>query len=544
MKSTIPDTPLTVQMIFRHGRQMHAESQVVSYLPDGSSATASFAQVAERADRLAVALAGLGIGAGDRVGTFCWNHADHLAAYFAVPCMGAVLHTINIRLFEDQLVYLVEHAEDRVLMVDDSLVSALAPIAERLERIERFIIVGDGDPGPFADRAVGLTELLDSADGEPDWPVIDESDAASMCYTSGTTGDPRGVVYGHRSTFVHSLAQCSSNAFALSEHDRALLMVPMFHANAWGIPYSGWMVGADLVMPGPNLDAPSLARMIDERRPTFTAGVPVLFNDLLHHGEQHPLDMSSLRVAVCGGSAVPASLVDSMREDHGVPVLQGWGMTETSPLAALSHPPAGSGPEEDTYWRTKSGRPVAGLEMRIVDEAGTELPWDGEAVGEIEVRGPWVTGSYYRSDDPDKFRDGWLRTGDVGYRDAKGYVQLTDRTKDVIKSGGEWISSVELENLLIAHPGVLEAAVIGVEDERWGERPLACVVGADGTEPDLDALAEHLRESVARWWVPERWTTLDEVPKTSVGKFDKRELRSRYASGELDVVGLLEASPE
>jgi fatty-acyl-CoA synthase len=343
------------------------------------------------------------------------------------------------------------------------------------------------------------------------------------------------VAYGHRSTFVHSLATCTGNAFDITERSTILLMVPMFHANAWGLPYAGWMAGADLVLPGPTLDPASLAQMIHEQRPTFTCGVPTLFNDLLRYGESATLDLSSLQLAVCGGSAVPASLIDKLRDEHGVALLQGWGMTETSPLAALASPPKGSPPQEDTYWRAKSGRPVAGVQMRIVDDDGAELAWDGASIGEIEVRGPWVTASYHEDPAPEKFRDGWLRTGDVGYGDTRGFVQLTDRTKDVIKSGGEWISSVELENALMDHPGVVEAAVIGVPDERWEERPLACVVVREGTAVDIAALCEHLRSRVARWWVPERWAMLDAIPKTSVGKFDKKALRAAHAEGRLAV---------
>jgi fatty-acyl-CoA synthase len=447
--------------------------------------------------------------------------------------MGAVLHTINIRLFPEQAAFVINHAGDRLVIVDDSLAAQLAASADLLEDVERFIIIG-GDGAPLGDRAVRLEDVLAAEGSEPEWPELDESAASSICYTSGTTGDPRGVAYGHRSTFVHTLAQCGGNAFDISQHDCILLMVPMFHSNAWGLPYSGWMSGADFVMPQGTLDAASLARMFREHEPTFTAGVPTLFNDLLAYDGPEGLDLSCLRVAVCGGSAVTAALVDAMRE-RGVPMLQGWGMTETSPLAALSHPPKESPPSEDTYWRTKSGRPTAGMQMRIVDDAGNELPWDGRSIGEVEVRGPWVTTSYYGIDAPEKFDEGWLRTGDIGYGDSERYVQLTDRAKDVIKSGGEWISSVELEDAISGHPDVAEVAVIGVPDERWEERPLACIVLRPGTELDLNSLTAHLAPLVAKWWIPERWAEVDEIPKTSVGKADKRDLRARYAAGEVEV---------
>jgi fatty-acyl-CoA synthase len=535
MKSTMSSMPLTTRLIYDHGRTVHARSLVTTYAADGSSTTLTYAEVAERADRLAVGLERLGVDSGEVVGTYCWNHADHLAAYFAVPCMGAVLHTVNIRLFPDQVAFVVNHAEDRFLLVDQVLVDQLAPYADKLTTVERFIVIG-GDGAALGERAVPIEEILAEPGAAPEREPLDEDSAASICYTSGTTGDPRGVAYGHRSTFVHSLAQCAADAFAISQHDVIMLMVPMFHSNAWGLPYSGWMSGADFVMPQSTLDAGSLARMFGERRPTFTAGVPTLFNDLLNHTPAEELDLSCLRVAVCGGSAVTGALVEAMR-DRGVPMLQGWGMTETSPLCALSHPPKHSPPEEDTYWRTKSGRASsAGIQLRIVDDAGNELPWDGHSIGEVEVRGPWVTASYHGIETPEKFDDGWLRTGDVGYGDSERYVQLTDRAKDVIKSGGEWISSLDLEDALSSHPDVLEVAVIGVPDERWEERPLACLVLRPGAELDPAALGEHLTPLVARWWIPERWVALEEIPKTSVGKSDKRILRDRHAAGELEII--------
>ncbi|HEY2055167.1 MAG TPA: long-chain fatty acid--CoA ligase [Solirubrobacterales bacterium] len=535
MKSTMSAMPLTTRLIYDHGRTVHHGSLVTTYAADGSSTTQTYSEIAERADRLAAGLQRLGIRPGDRVGTFCWNHGDHLAAYFGVPGMGAVLHTVNIRLSPEQVAFVVNHAEDRLLIVDQLLVDQLAPLVDSLPKVERFLVIG-GDGAALGDRAMPFEEALAEPGAVPDWPELDESAAASICYTSGTTGDPRGVAYGHRSTFVHSLAQCATNAFAIGQADTILLMVPMFHANAWGLPYSGWMSGADLVMPQSTLDAGSLARMFEERRPTFTAGVPTIYNDLLNHEAPAPVDLSSLRVAVCGGSAVTGALIEAMRE-RGVPMLQGWGMTETSPLCALSLPPKHSPPEEDTYWRSKSGRPSsAGIELRIVDDEGAELPWDGASVGEIEVRGPWVTTSYYGIDTPEKFDDGWLRTGDVGYGDKERFVQLTDRAKDVIKSGGEWISSLDLEDGLASHPDVLEVAVIGVADERWEERPLACLVLRDGAELDPAALAAHLAPQVARWWIPERWASLTEIPKTSVGKADKKALRASYVAGEIEVV--------
>ena len=533
MRSTMQPAQLTTGVIFAHGRTVYGESQVVTF--DGTGYRRStFRDVAERAERLAAALQALGVTSGDRVATLCWNHQEHLEAYFAVPGMGAVLHTLNLRLFPEQLAWIIKHAEDRVLLVDGSLAPLLSPVFHELGSVEHVVVVGDA-PGLGLGATIPYEELVASGPQGFAWPDLDEEDAASMCYTSGTTGDPKGVVYSHRSTFVHSLAQCSGNNFALNERDRVVLVVPMFHANAWGLPYSGWMAGCDFVLPGPNLQAPHLAQLIGEERITVAEGVPTIWNDMLAYADEHPVDLSSLRMIICGGSAVPRSLIARYRDRFGIPLVQGWGMTETSPLAALSFPPAGVAGDEELDFRAKQGRIIAGVQARIVDEGGGELPWDGTSVGELEVRGPWVTGSYFRAPSPDRFHEGWLRTGDVGTIDDRGYIQLTDRLKDVIKSGGEWISSVDLENRLMAHPDVLEAAVIGVPDPRWDERPLACVVPRPGAHLDAGELRSFLAGQVARWWLPERWAFLDQVPKTSVGKFDKRTLRALYGDGRIPV---------
>jgi fatty-acyl-CoA synthase len=368
---------------------------------------------------------------------------------------------------------------------------------------------------------------------------LDERSAAAMCYTSGTTGNPKGVVYSHRSVYLHSMAACMGSAFGVAEDDRVLPVVPMFHANAWGLAYAGWMAGADLIMPDRYLQAEYLCPFMQEQRPTIVAGVPTVWSAVLRYAVDNKIDVSFLKTVICGGSAVPLSMMKGFQEQLGVRVVQAWGMTETSPLAAIAHPPAGVTGDEEWAYRSRTGRVFAGVECRIMSDDGTQLPADGEAVGEFEVRGPWVTGSYYGGDDPDRFTaDGWLRTGDVGTLDGLGFMQITDRSKDVIKSGGEWISSVDVENTLMGADGVLEAAVIAVPDERWGERPLAAVV----RDPDSGVTAEQLRDflagSLARWQLPERWTFIDEVPKTSVGKFDKKVIRKRYADGELDVLEL------
>jgi fatty-acyl-CoA synthase len=536
MLSTMQDFPLTITAIFRHGRKVFGQSEVVTFEGE-TSRRATYAQVADRADQLAAALAGLGIREGDRVGTFAWNTQEHLEAYLAVPSMGAVLHTLNLRLFPEQLTYIANHAEDRVILVDATLIPLLARVASELKTVEQFVVIGKGDASALGANVLSYEELLAAESPGFDYPEIDERSAAAMCYTSGTTGNPKGVVYSHRSTYLHSMAATSGTTFALTESDRILPIVPMFHANAWGLPYAGWMTGSDFVMPNRFLQGEPLCKLIMAEKPTVSGAVPTVWNDILAFADKNKdsVDLTSLRLVPCGGSAVPRSLMEAFEQRHGVRIVQAWGMTETSPIAAVAMPPKNTPAEEDLDWRSKTGRVIAGVELRITADDGSELPWDGDAVGEIEVRGPWITASYYKDDDPQKFHDGWLRTGDVGTVEPNGFVQITDRAKDVIKSGGEWISSVELEGTLMAHPAVKEAAVVGVPDERWDERPLACVVLKEGEGASVEELKGFLAERVAKWWLPERWTFIDEVPKTSVGKFDKKVLRAQYADGGLQV---------
>jgi len=535
IRSTMSESPLTINAILRHGRRVHADSECVTFTGDGVR-RASYRQVAGNADRLARALQRLGVGPGDPVGTFMWNDQEHLEAYFAVPCMGAVLHTLNIRLAPEQLVFVVNHAKDRVVLVDSTLVPVLAPVASQLSTVEAWIVVGDGDASALADTGRPVHryhELLAAEEEGFDYPEPDELAAASMCYTSGTTGDPKGVVYSHRSTYLHSLAVCTPSVLGLEPRDRALAIVPQFHASGWGLPYAAFLSGASLLMPGRYLQAEPLARFIAAERPTVSAAVPTVWADLFRYGNDHELDVSSLRLVVCGGSALPRSLMERFQERNGLRLIQGWGMTEMSPVGAVGHPPADAPPEsiEEMDWRAKTGRVIPGVELRIVGDNGQELPRDGSAVGEIEVRGPWITASYWQDPAAEKFHDGWLRTGDVGTVTPNGYMQITDRAKDVIKSGGEWISSVELENALMAHPDVVEAAVIGIPDPRWDERPLACVVA--GGETDPTGLKQFLAGYVAKWQVPENWAFVDVIPKTSVGKFDKKALRTQYEKGDL-----------
>lgn len=531
------DVPLTINELFRHGRTVHGDATVSTFDGPGRPLrTATYAEVGERVDLLASALQRLGVEPGDRVGTFMWNNQRHMEAYLAIPCMGAVLHTLNIRLFPEQLVYVVNHAADRIIIIDESLVPLLAAVFDDLTTVEHVIVCRDGDPESTVE---GLGETLDYEallaieTAGFIYPEIDERSAAAMCYTSGTTGNPKGVAYSHRSTHLHSLAAMSANTLQVGHTERILAIVPMFHANCWGLIYAALAAGADLIMPQQYLQAAPLAGLIAETRPTISGAVPTVLNDILLN--QPDADLSSLRYVVCGGSAVPRSLIEGFRATFDVDVLQAWGMTETSPLAAVGWPPRGVAHADDIDFRVKTGRIVAGVEVRICDDDGTVLPWDGESQGEIEIRGPWITGSYYRDPTEEKFHDGWLRTGDVATIEPNGFLQITDRAKDVIKSGGEWISSVDLENELMGHPAVREAAVVGVPDDRWDERPLACVVTHDDASVDAAELHEYLSSRVAKWWLPERWAFIEEVPKTSVGKFSKKDLRASYADGGLSV---------
>jgi len=539
MDSTMQNSPLTVAAILRYAVSVHGDRTVTTATGDGFR-HATYREVGQQAARLANALRRLGIDGDQRVATFMWNNQEHLEAYVAVPSMGAVLHTLNIRLFPEQVEFVACEADDRVIIADVSLAPILGPVLRNMETVHTVIVVGSGDMSPFegsGKQVLGYHEITAAESDQFDWPDIDENSAAAMCYTSGATGNPKGVVYGHRSSYLHSMAVCSGNGMGLSFSDKAFAIVPMFHANAWGLPYAALMAGADIVLPDRFMDAKSLVNLIETQRPTVTGAVPTIWNDVMNYLEREPgHDISSLRLVACGGSAVPVSLMKTFGDRYGVQIRQLWGMTETSPMATLAWPPPGT--LEDKGWeiRATQGRPMCGVEARIVDDHGAVLPNDGEAVGELEVRGPWITGSYYRNTDPSKFVSGWLRTGDVGRIDPQGYITLTDRAKDVIKSGGEWISSVELENTLIAHPSVREAAVVGVPDERWQERPLAAVVLQDGTELTPGELRDFLSDKVARWWLPERWTFIDEIPRTSVGKYDKKTIRARYADGAYEVI--------
>jgi fatty-acyl-CoA synthase len=541
LRSTMMDVPLTITSVMRYGTSIFGDREVVTFTGEGTRRR-TYAETGRRAARLANALRRLGVDADQRVGTFMWNNAEHLEAYLAIPSMGAVLHTLNIRLAPAEVGYIATHAGDYAVIVDASLVSRFAEILPQAKTVKHVIVAGVPlADTPGADQLTGVSvhdyeELLAAETDTFDWPEIEERSAAAMCYTSGTTGHPKGIVYSHRSAYLHSMAACEGNAFGLTEHDRVLPVVPMFHANAWGLIYASLMSGATLILPDQHLQPAPLVKLINAEHVTVAGGVPTIWAGVLTYIRAEGGDLSSLRLVVAGGSAVPHSLQYRFQEELGVRILQAWGMTETSPLASVANPPAGVSEEEGWSYRDSQGRVMAGVEARLAGDGGALLPSDGESVGEIEVRGPWITGSYYKDDDPAKFHDGWLRTGDVGTIDENGFIRLSDRAKDVIKSGGEWISSMELENVLMAHPDVAEAAVIGVSDEKWGERPLAAVVLHSGADVTADKLRAFMAEQVPRWQLPERWCFVDEVPKTSVGKFSKRTMRDAYQNGDYKVV--------
>jgi fatty-acyl-CoA synthase len=520
------DFPLTLPTILRRAETFFGDGEIVTRLPDRSFHRTSYRETMRRARQLAVALRTAGLERGDRVATLCWNHHQHHEAYFGVPCGGFVLHTLNLRLHPDDLAYIADHARDRAVIVDRALLPLLERFRERT-RIEHVWVVEDS-----------YEELLASADPD-EWsdPDLREGEAAAMCYTSGTTGQPKGVVYSHRSTVLHALGVAANNPLGLGVaiNDAILPVVPMFHANAWGYPYLATMQGAKLVYPGPHLDPESLLDAIVQEKVAWAAGVPTIWMGMLRLLDENPgrWDLSSLKAMLVGGSAVPRAMIAAYESRHGLRIVQGWGMTETSPVASTAALPYElEEADDDTRWdfQATAGLPLPFVEIRarVGDE---EVPWDGEAMGELEVRGPWVAASYY--DAPEAAgrwtEDGWFRTGDIVSIHPKGFIQIKDRSKDVIKSGGEWISSVDLENALMAHPAVAEAAVVAIPDEKWSERPLAAVVLAPGATATPDELREFLAPRFAKWWLPDRFEFVDEIPKTSVGKFRKTALRERFA---------------
>ncbi len=534
MQGLMMDYPLTLQHFFNRAVRIFARKEIVTQTDSGLHRY-TFSDWGKRTAQLANALHGAGVKEGDRIATFGWNTYRHLELYFGIPCIGAVLHTLNIRLFADQLVYIINNAEDSMIFVDGDLVPILESLADQLTTVKQYVIMGE------APNATG--KLQPSVDyetfiaGQPehyDWPQLDENTAAAMCYTSGTTGNPKGVVYSHRSTFLHSMGVGLADGAALSERDTVLPVVPMFHANAWGFPHASIMMGSKLVFPGRFMDPARVAHLMAQERVTVAAGVPTIWIGLLSVLEKEPVDLSALRAIYCGGSAVPRSLIEGLYRKN-LNIVHAWGMTETSPLACMSKLRSyqeNLSLEEQFRIKAKQGTILPCVDFRVVSlETGQEAPWDGHSYGELQVRGPWIAREYYKDTESSaKFAEGWLRTGDVAVVDEDGSIQLVDRTKDLVKSGGEWISSVQVESLIMGHTKVLEACVIGIPDPKWDERPLAYVVA----KPDFvgritkDEIIDYLRPHIAKWWLPDDVVFVDAIPKTSVGKFDKKVLRSKY----------------
>ncbi|MEZ5209979.1 long-chain fatty acid--CoA ligase [Gordonia sp. (in: high G+C Gram-positive bacteria)] len=546
IQSTMQEGALTISSLLEHSRKFFPEATVSTWTGSGLR-TESFSEIGDNAARVANALAKLGIGIGDRVATFMWNNNEHQALYAAIPSMGAVLHTLNLRLSPEQAVFIMNHAEDKVVFVDASVAPLLQNYVPQVPSVTDVVVVNgpaDAFSAPEGVTVRAWDDLLEGESTEYDWPELDEHAAAAMCYTSGTTGDPKGVVYSHRSIYLHSFQVISTAGMALANSDLALVIVPMFHAMSWGMPYAAMMAGASLLHPDRFLQPEPLLAMMKEARPTMAAAVPTIWSGVAALLESHPQDISHLRSVTVGGSAVPPSMVRKF-DEFNAPIVHAWGMTETSPLGSVAHPPADvTDPEEAFPFRITQGRFPAAVAARIVDSDGNVLPNDGVTSGELEVSGPWITGSYYSPEgnvsDPSKFHDGWLRTGDVSTISPQGYMTIVDRTKDIIKTGGEWISSVDLENVIAGHPEILECTVIGVPDPKWDERPFVLAVTTEGSTLDVPTMRAWLEERVPRWQVPERWSFGEEVPKTSVGKFDKKKVRQAYADGLYEVINGLE----
>ncbi len=523
------DFQLALRPVIERAERYFGGRKVVARRPSGELHRTTLRECAERARRLSGALAQLGIGEGDVVGTLMWNQPEHLEAYFAVPAMGAVLHTINPRLHPDELAFIAGDAEDRALIVDETMLGVLESFTGS-HRFEHVIVVSQGNPPP--DGALDYESLIGEAQ-PAEWPEPDERRAGAMCYTSGTTGRPKGVVYSHRSMVLHSLSTALPDTLGVSARDTILPVVPMFHVNAWGLPYAAAFAGAGLVLPGPKLDPVSVLDLLEQEQVTMTAGVPTVWMAMLQALDSEPdrWDLSALNRLIVGGSAVPRSMLEGY-DRHGLTIIQAWGMTETSPLGSVCRLPLDleEADESEQYdYRARQGIPSAFVEIRARGDDGELIPWNDEAMGELEVRGPWVAAAYHREAAPEKWtEDGWFQTGDVVKIDQRGCLRICDRSKDLVKSGGEWISSVDVENLLMAHPAVAEAAVIAIPDERWGERPMAVVVLRDGAQAGPDELREHLAQDFAKWQLPERIEFVDEIPRTATGKFKKTVLRERF----------------
>ncbi len=537
MLGQMMNVPLTISTLIRHAARNHPNTEIVSVTGDNPRHRTTMGAALGRAAQLANALSAMGIQPGDRVATLAWNDYRHFEAYYGVSGMGAVLHTINPRLFPEQIAYIINHAEDRVLMIDPMFIPLIAAIRSELKTLEKIVVLAPADAA-LDEGQISYEAWLDGQPSTFDWPEIDENAASSICYTSGTTGNPKGVVYSHRSTVLHAMAAVAADALALSVRDAVLPVVPMFHVNAWGIPYAAAMCGCKLVFPGPKMgDGETLQDLIESESVTLAAGVPTVWLGLLQYLEKSGKSLPSLERTVVGGSACPIAIMQAFKDKYDVDTLHAWGMTEMSPLGTVNVPKRDADNlSRDDYWKLKAkqGRAVYGVEMKIVNDDGVEQPWDGKSVGNLKVRGPWICSEYYKLPGNDAHdADGWFSTGDVASIDADGFMQITDRTKDVIKSGGEWISSIELENAALGHPAVAEAAVIGIAHPKWDERPLLIIVPKD-QPPAKDEVLAYLSDKVAKWWLPDDIAFVDEIPKTATGKIQKLTLREQFADFSFD----------
>ena len=536
MLGLMQDRPLLISSLIEHAARYHPTVEIVSRTCEGATVRTNYERLRSRAAKLAKALLRLGVKRGDRVATLAWNTHRHMELYFAVSGIGAVLHTVNPRLFPQQIEYVVNHAEDRLLFFDAPLAPLVGTLRPKLAGVEIFVAMTDSAHLPAEmDRCVAYETILEEESDAFEWPSFDERTASSLCYTSGTTGNPKGVLYSHRSVVLHSFAACASDGLKLSSADSVLLVVPLFHVNAWGVPYASAMCGAKLVLPGPALDGKSLYKFAVEERCNFSLGVPTVWLGFFKYIDDTPgLDLSQLKLerVVIGGSAAPRAIVERFRKQHNVFVIQAWGMTETSPLATIGNLLPGHGqfsPDQQIDIQTLQGRAIYGVELKIADDEGNVLPHDGSVAGHLLVRGPWVTTGYFKSEDASALdADGWFSSGDVAKIRADGFVQLTDRSKDVIKSGGEWISSIDLENAALEHPGVQEAAVIGLPHPKWQERPLLIVVRKPNVQPSREEILGFLAERVAKWWLPDDVVFVDELPHTATGKLLKSKLREQF----------------
>ena len=532
MLGLMMDQPLSIASILRHAEQFHADSLIVSRNPEGGIHRYTYAEAATRSRRLANALSRLGVKSQDRVGTLAWNTHRHYELYFAVSGSGAILHTINPRLFAEQIVYIINHAEEEVLFVDLTFVPLIEKVFDQLHSLKKVVVMTDRAHMPSSQLPLLCYEELVGAESDAyDWPELDENLAASLCYTSGTTGHPKGVLYSHRSTVLHAWACMGGDTLGISSGSSLLPVVPMFHVNAWGVPYAATMAGAKLVLPGAGLDGASLYELIESEQVQLLLGVPTVWLGLLQYCEQESLKLEPVQRVVIGGSAAPLSMIKAFHEKHEAFVVHAWGMTETSPVGTVNGmtPYMASLPLEERFrLQTKQGRPVFGVELKIVDDEGKALPLDGKSFGRLLIRGPWVASGYYKSDDRSAWEGGWFDTGDVATIDERGYMSIVDRAKDVIKSGGEWISSIDLENAAMGHPAVAECAVIGVPHPKWDERPLLLVIKRDGRELSKEEMLDFLADKVAKWWLPEDVLFVNELPHTPTGKLLKRQLREEY----------------